>query len=575
MIAVGKFDDGVVLVSDSRASYKLSGRLIPSDSLQKILPIGKDRVFCYSGSVNIVNTTLKRFKTLNRQKKEYQYLDGIIKKLPGLLKSVYRSSPLRDKRGGLSVIVGGKALSGEIKFWAMHCPKFTPTAINSHCVIGSGDVVKQYMDNEIERIKKLSNLKARADALMVGLSSELNKQGIESVGGMFQIVLISKNGIQPLNYGYINLDPESSPNSIYMEMKNGQWVQHNLAKDDHTPVVPPSILLNQEVVEKRVQDFVLPIISKKEQKWHLNYFITSEGVRIGPGEMEFYQPIVSIGSHKFPLVCETLLSIGFWGSAGKEKLTLSMIRDGERSVIGEVPFEIRYFPEDMDIQIKLNFIVDKPGPIFIEASVRGKVLGRRVMYFKRIKGNKSKKESDKKELLSIISKQLNASLAKQKDPVVESGKPELVYFFLCQKYENKDGIESFKKQFWVCYWNQYPLPLVCYIASAFRMSSGKHKVSVDLVDASNHGSVQITSAEVISKSSCLVNPVHGKVVINVPKPGYYFVNASIDGQLVSSYILIAETDTPKYAYTLLPEMEKEIKDGQLFLMVKRANQKED
>lgn len=42
MVAIGKFDDGAVLISDSRASSSS----LRNDSLQKILPIGKVRVFC-------------------------------------------------------------------------------------------------------------------------------------------------------------------------------------------------------------------------------------------------------------------------------------------------------------------------------------------------------------------------------------------------------------------------------------------------------------------------------------------------------------------------------------------------
>ncbi len=572
MVAIGKFDDGAVLVSDSRASYELAGKLIPNDSLQKILPIGKVRVFCYSGSVNIANKTLKQLKILNKQKREYRYLDGIVKKLPGLLKSIFASSPSKEKQSGLSVIVGGKLLSGEVKFWVMYHPNFVAVPIDSHHVIGSGSVVKTYLDSEIDRIKGLPNLKAKADALMVGLSSELSKHGIESVGGMLQIVLVSKAGVQPLNYGYVDLDPEAPPSSAYMEMQNGQWIQHDFTKGQEIPVVTPAILLTQQIVEKRVQDYIPPSVSKKEPRWHLNYFMTANGIRIGPGKLEFLQPTVSVGSHKFPIVCNILVGIGFWGSAEKEKLTLMFDKDGEKKIVGEIPFEIQYFSEDIDIQIQLRLVIDKPGPVFLEARVKDKILGRRAMYFGKVEGEEPKTDTEKKELLDHVREQLQKGLIKQTDSVVDSGKTELVYFFICQDYKNEGGIETFQNQFWVCYWKQYPLPLACYVASAFRLSVGKHSIKIDLVDATNQNSTQITTATVESKSSCLITPVHGKVIIQVPKPGYYYVNAYVDDVLTGTSVLIAETDKPQFSYTLLPETEKGVKEGQLQLMVKRSYQ---
>jgi hypothetical protein len=51
------------------------------------------------------------------------------------------------------------------------------------------------------------------------------------------------------------------------------------------------------------------------------------------------------------------------------------------------------------------------------------------------------------------------------------------------------------------------------------------------------------------------------------------VNVYVDGVLTGTSVLIAETDKPQFAYTLLPEMEKEINEGQLRLMVKRSSQK--
>lgn len=125
-------------------------------------------------------------------------------------------------------------------------------------MIGSGEVVKDYLDKEIENIQQKTGLKAKADALIMGLSGELSRHGIESVGGMFQVVLVSPDGVAPLDHGYVDLNPLQPPSSGYMHMEKGQWIQHNLAKAEKTPVLNPSILLNQKAQEKRVLDYVPP-----------------------------------------------------------------------------------------------------------------------------------------------------------------------------------------------------------------------------------------------------------------------------------------------------------------------------
>lgn len=572
MVAIGKFKDGAVIISDSRASYKCPGRLISNDSLQKILPIGKNRVFCYSGSVYIANKAIEKFKILNKQKKEYQYLDGIIKKFPGLLKSVFDISSLQEKNMGLSVIVGGMMLSGNLKFWVLHHPNFVAKPIDSHCVIGSGSVVKTYLDKEINNIKTLPSLKAKADKLMVGLSSELSKYGVDSVGGMFQIVLASKFGIQILNHGFIDMDPEAPPNSVYMNMKNGQWIQHDLTKGQEIPIVTPSMLLTQQISEKRIRDYAPPDFSKKEPTWYLNYFLTSVEVRIESDKIEFCHPIVCIGSYEFPIVCSMIACIGFWGRAGRESLKLILEKDDKKEILGEVPFDTEYFPEGIDIRIQLNLVVEKPGPVFLEARVREKLLARRVLYFGKVEGNEPKTYKEKNTSIEKVEKQLQTNLIEQVDTLVESGKPQLVYFFLCQDYKNENNIESFLNQFWVSYWKQYLLPLYYYIASAFRIATGKHDIRIDLVNAANHNASVITNTSVESKSSCLISPVHGRFIIQIPEPGYYFINTYIEEALISSCILIAETDEPKFSYNLEPEQLRQVQKGELINLVKKAKE---
>lgn len=573
MVAAGVFEDGAVLISDSRASYKHSKRLIPNDSLQKILPIGRVRVFCYSGSVSIANKAVLELQRLNHQKKDFQYLDAIIKKLPGLLKTIYKRAVTREKEGGLSVIVGGKLLSGEIKFWHMQAPNFYPHEINSHKVIGSGSVVKDYLDAEIGNIRQKTGLKAKADALILGLSGELSRHGIDSVGGLFQVVVIDDQGVRPFDHGYVDLNPEEPGSAAYMHMENGQWIQHNLTNGEKVPVLNPSTLLGQPVSERRVHDYISPSGNNQKSQWHLNYFITSRGVKIGPGDLSFINPIVSQGSHQFPFVTNFYANIGFWGTSQEEELILVWEKDGVRKEIGRIPFKIEYFPEDIDIQIAIKMEITDPGVAFLECWVKDKRLSRRVMQFVQVDSVPDKDEKIRMIQAEKVNEQMKSSLVKLVDPVIMAGEAQVVYFLLCQAYSNNTIEESFSNQFWVTYWKKYPLPLRCYIAFAFRVSPGEHKIKYDLVDAASRVSSTVFSAEIESSSSCIIKPVHCELIVKIPKPGYYFLNAHIDGKLVASTVLIAETDEPRFSYSILEDAKKQVSSGQLMCLVKRSAQK--
>lgn len=571
MVVVGKFKEGAIAISDSRASYLHPNGLIPNDSLQKILPIGRERIFCYSGSVSIVNRVLYSLKELNSKKKQFQYLDGIVGKLSGLLKSHFMGSSRGEKNQSLAVIVGGKLVSGDIQFWTFKAPNFQAIPMDKFEVIGSGSVVRDYLEREVQNIDLLPDIKAKADALLHGLSSELSRHGVESVGGMFQIFIVSDKGIQPFYYGHIDLDPEGIPDSMSMAMENGVWIQRDLAKGKEVPIVSPDVLLSRPPLQIKILENTGLDGNKKTKKWHLNYFMTCAEVNIPADSIEFHIPTVIGQAAVFPLKFKTILSIGFWGSAGPESLVISLESKGHQEIIDEIPFDISYFPEDIDIAKEVEITVTEPGIVFLEARIKDKVIGRRALFFGEIKAGEMLSMMQNPDVVSRVMEEAKEKLVGQVDPVVEGGKPELVYSFLCQGYRNEDNVEVFENRFWVVYWKQYPLPLKCYIASAFRLATGAHNVRIDLVDAASHGVISnITNTSLVSRSSSLVSPIHGGFIIDIPQPGYYYVNTYVDDGLITTSILIAENDRPMYSYSLLPDQQEEVEDGQLLLLSKKA-----
>jgi len=569
MVVACQFEDGAIIISDSRASYELpNGKLMPNDSLQKILPIGKNGVFCYAGSVSIANKALQKLGLLNRNKKQYQYLDSIVNKLPGLLRYAFSSSSQREKDGALSVIIGGKLLSGEIKFFVLQSPHFNPNIIKDFDIIGSGSVVREYLKREIKNIQSLKDFKARFDSLRTCLESALSKYEVDSVGGMLQAIMICKDGIKPFFYGYIDLNPLSPPSSAQIEMENGVWTQHNKTTDERTVIITPGKLLPKRATEERFYDYKAPD-NKKNPHWHLNYFITSTDIETSTGSMKFHNPTTIVSSFSYPVSFDAMLGIGFWGTAGKKNLTISLEFDGKKQKIKDIPFDIPIFPEDVDLQENISFIIEKPGLYIIEVKVGEVILARRAMFFNQILED-PKSHDDEVQFAIKVNEQSLDNLINSVDPLVESGKAELVYFFLCENCLENQSILSVHNQFWIAYWEKYPLPLQCYLATAFRLAKGKHVVRVDLVDAATRKSSEIDSANIESRSSCLITPIPSKTVILVPRPGYYFINIYVDNKMVTSNILIAELSKAQFSFSLFQEQENEVKNGQLLLAPKRA-----
>jgi hypothetical protein len=157
------------------------------------------------------------------------------------------------------------------------------------------------------------------------------------------------------------------------------------------------------------------------------------------------------------------------------------------------------------------------------------------------------------------------------DPELESsGGSMLVYFFLCQSCVLQNMYHRFTGQMVAVYWKEYPLTLKIHIATAFRMAKGKHSVRVDLVNMASRAATFIAKAEVESKCSSMIDPIDGDLIVVVPSPGVYFINAYVDDKLVGSEILSAETDEPMFSYELFPEDIARVSAGELALMAKRS-----
>lgn len=569
MVVAYQFKDGAVMIADSRATWRTREREdIPEDRLQKILPLGHKMAIGYAGDVRTAELITQQLGRKIEREPRLRSPQRLAAYLPRIARRYC------ERRGvNVDLILGGINSLGKTEIWSFKFPHFRGKKLTEGFeVIGSGEIVKEYLEKNRKKIeKKDQDLKAKADTLFIGLGSELGKKSVDGVGGMLQVILLDSNGISPLRYGFTDMDPDKPPFAKSIEMRRGKWIQHDLTRDIKIPLIEPSKLIENTPRRLSFHNFTPPP-GKSATKWHLTYFLACASARVDVGDIEFDGVLTSIASRKFPISMDILAVVGLWGSPGKHKIRLKFVKDNKKKKIYEESVRIECLPEEINFVAKIPLNISKPGPAILECYIGKQLLGRRAMYFHKITKKPSSQTSPAKFVKQVNETMKEAQRKFSDEKLEKSGKSELVYLTVCQNSIHRNCYLKFEKQFLVVYWKSYPLKLRAHIASAFRMPKGKHKVKIDLVETATHRSIPITTTAVESRSSFIVTSVHGNVIIDIPKPGIYFISAYVDDVRTGSIVLAAETDNPKFSYTLLPEQTAQVAKGELLYLLKRSQQ---
>jgi hypothetical protein len=93
-----------------------------------------------------------------------------------------------------------------------------------------------------------------------------------------------------------------------------------------------------------------------------------------------------------------------------------------------------------------------------------------------------------------------------------------------------------------------------------------------MFNAFTHEVITITSGLFEGSSECIQVTVRGALIVKIPKPGIYYFNLYVDDQFISSILLPAETDDPKYSYSLLDKDLESVRSGEVFILAKRSKQ---
>ena len=156
-----------------------------------------------------------------------------------------------------------------VKMALYEAPFFNKTIFTENFkIIGSGGVVSPCLTKYYSEIKQLTHpLNVKVTALMTKMEAELKKQGIQNVGGLFQTILITRKGIAPMRYAFVDLTPESPTKAKEMIFENGKWHQKNYATGTTTTLDEP-VHLKGNIV--RVHDYDEASPGGKDPRWYLN-----------------------------------------------------------------------------------------------------------------------------------------------------------------------------------------------------------------------------------------------------------------------------------------------------------------
>lgn len=542
-----------VMLSDSRASTPN----VVKDKLQKILPIKENIALGYAGDVEFA-TYMANMLRQNLDSITKAGLKSILLEVQKIALSLYSQRPEPT-----DFMLGLIANDGEALLYVFRHPNFEPEEVKGFELIGSGAVIKNSLVNAFKNEKTDVDIKYIADKIFTTTSGELARQlKDDSVGGMFQIILLEKTGIRPIRYGYIDVDPDHEPDSKSIEMQNGAWTQYDHTKNHKSDILKPDVLLNEYPAESRFHDYKSDP-QKKPPKWHLLHFITCLALKKEVGLTEFNGTLSAIAKVDYPIEIEMLLALEYWGSPGTHNLEFTLIKDGVSQLVHKETIESEFIPQSVELVRRIKLQIDKPGSAILRSTINGAVLGRRAMYFYQLRPGDTKKPDIGNIMLDSMAQQTDVEMEKNK-------KAEVVYFAMCQDVEYNSLNLKLVQQSVSFYWEKYPLPLKQKVISSFRLPKGEHQIKLELVDAATREKWEVGNKKMISESSFIANPIIGEFLIEIPKPGIYFLNAIVDEKRLTSILFTAETSEARWSYTILDNDKESVKKGELLCLSKEA-----
>ena len=574
MVAGFKFAEGTVIIADSRVTFFTHKNKTLSDTAQKIIYLTPKLALSFAGNIRIAEEVICNIRKNITKKPNLKIPQKLARDMSRIATYSYNKHKSGQKKfNSVSIILGGVDFKGETHLYSCSSPNFKCVEIEKgFSVIGSGEVVRGYLDDDYARIKKEGDLKTKADMLCIGLDSELSKYDIDTVGGLLQVILIDSKGIRPLQRWSADLTPEKPRGSQGIEMIKGQWIQKDFATGDRIKLVEPRNILRSYPKELQFYNYTLPNSQTRKANWYIIYFLLCVRVQRDLDGIKFEGLIAQVTSLRYPRKVPVVASLCFWGGVGEYDLKIVFSSDNEEQTIYNERIKIQYCPEQVEIDIPLELDIKTSGVAFIDCLIAEKIIARKSIYF--FQGDESILESSEKRTRALQQSMDDHILCS--DSKLKTMNCFVEYFVLCTEADNENQSYSFKGEMRAVYWKDYPLKLKVFIATAIRLSEGTHDLTIEVVNAHTTDSFEIASCKsIIPTSECLAVPVWGDLIVQIPSPGIYFFNLKIDGQFATSSVLNMETDKPQFSYSLLEEDLAKVRSGELLMSTKRSRQKDE
>ena len=555
LVLASVFKEGTLVLSDSRASTENG---INADILQKIVGINKDTIVGYAGVVAAVNRVLTTFQA------------AISTGNPdnaAVLNELQKTSEDEFKKNGqgFSLLLFTRTNNS----WSVNLlesPKFNPEPVHNIELIGSGSTIKPKIVPLYESIvDDKENLKSKADRIIWNVSSLLASSGAQGVGGLIQALLLTPQGVQTIHTGFIDVNPEGTPESKQIIYEGDHWVQRNYASGKDAVIIAPNQLL-QQPVHNAVFHHYETSVGRKHSKWYLNCFLTSIGISIEPFETKFIGQLTATGVPKLPTTINFMAYLSLWGPSTEHTIEIIHIApSNERVTIYQSTFDNTNFPHEFELVEEMSIKAKAPGNHYLQCKIDGQVAGTKLIYIH---------EVDEALPTQQNGKNLEDGQRSTEDKMLTN--PELAWFFVgTERGELKPESHTIKGQFSVVYINKFPLNWIGYANFGIRAKPGSYRFNIQMMDAANHEILSEAASTLTCSSTSIVQPCEVKFDLTFPKPGIYFVTLKINDVMKGCIVVMADSDHPTMSYNLPDEELKKLHSSDLMFLAKRPRQKED
>jgi len=565
--------EGSIVISDSRATLTdIRNKDHFNDSIQKIIPLYKNFALAYAGDIRLAKNIIYEIKRNILKKEKLRIPKKLAQNIQRIARFKYENYT-RNTNKLVYFIFAAVSKPGKVFLWSFEPPIFNPILIsNNFYIAGSGSIIKKDIEKIYSDIdNNYIDLKEKANVLITRFESLLSQYSVNSVGGLFQVILLDSSGVRPLNYGYCNINPNDRREAKGIEFKNGKWIQVDQTKNKKVEIIEPSLFLNEFSNKLPFDNIFQDYRYEKHAKnynFNLCYFIPCLIVEKKIDSTIFKGVFSELSIPKFPFSIPIKLALAFWGTEGYKDLKLYQIFNNvKKEIICKKIFN-KYLTERYEEDFNIILEINSPGVQFLECTIENKVIARKSLYFN--KNVKVNNVNNYKEYYDFISKELNREHSLNTDPSLIKEKAFLDYFMLCQNCISNEDYLEFSEEIGVLYRNQFPIRVNLFVASQIRMLKGDHLAKLTLVDVFTGKENDISNTKVTSHSDCFPIPIHGNFIIQIPKAGIYWISLYIDEKLIISSLIIAETEKPKYSYSLREKDVERVKSGEFLVLPPRA-----